>query len=38
MIDLVSIGNLQFMATVLKQLLHPNLYAGNGWPAHVEEQ
>jgi N-acetylglucosaminyldiphosphoundecaprenol N-acetyl-beta-D-mannosaminyltransferase len=27
------IGNVQFMAMVFRQLLHPNLYAGNDWPA-----
>jgi N-acetylglucosaminyldiphosphoundecaprenol N-acetyl-beta-D-mannosaminyltransferase len=27
------IGNLQFMAMVAKQILHPNLYPANEWPA-----
>lgn len=30
------IGNVQFMAMVGRQLLHPGLYAANEWPALVE--
>jgi N-acetylglucosaminyldiphosphoundecaprenol N-acetyl-beta-D-mannosaminyltransferase len=32
------IGNVQFMAVVLRQLLHPSLYAGNEWPAVTERR
>jgi len=32
------IGNVQFMVMVFRQLLYPNLYAGNEWPAVAERQ
>ncbi|MGA2077574.1 MAG: WecB/TagA/CpsF family glycosyltransferase [Terriglobia bacterium] len=32
------IGNVQFMVMVFRQLLYPNLYTGNEWPAVAERQ
>jgi N-acetylglucosaminyldiphosphoundecaprenol N-acetyl-beta-D-mannosaminyltransferase len=32
------IGSLQFMAIVFTQLLWPDFYTGNEWPAHVEQR